>query len=153
MEPVRIPITQEMHRKRKMVVVVGVVVALISLSVFFALSLDSVATTNVMGVQVHLEYAGNSSGYLGPAVQNYTWNFKTLTPDETFHFHFKLTNHGSAPCVVSIDGIGNGGFKLLSSSPSMPLQIAGGSTQTVVLTLSAPSNGYVGELQIFLSAS
>jgi hypothetical protein len=153
MEPVRIPITEEKHRNRRRVVAVSVVVIVVSMSVFFALSLNSVATTNVMGVQVHIEYLGNSSGYFGPVVQNFTWNFKTLTPGESFHFSFELTNRGSATHVVRFLGTGSGGFDLISSTPASPFSISSNSSQNILLTIEPPSQGFVGDLQIYLSAS
>lgn len=153
MEPVKIPITEEKHRNRRRVVAVGIVVIIISMSVFFALSLNSVATTNVLGVQVHIEYLGNTSGYLGPAVQNFSWNFKTLTPGESFHFYLELKNRGNATHIVKLLGTGSGNFDIVSSTPATPFSISGDSSQSILLTLKPPDQGYVGELQIYLSAN
>lgn len=153
MEPVRIPVTEELHKNRRRVVIVSVVVAIITFSVFLGLSLNTVGTVNVMGIQVHIDYAGTQQGYFGNALQNFTWNVKTLDAGETFHFTFPISNSVNASKMIESISISTAGFTLLKSSISLPMQIGSHSTQTITLTIRSPNHGYVGTVEINILAS
>ncbi|MGC8562008.1 MAG: hypothetical protein ACP5UZ_01825 [Thermoplasmata archaeon] len=153
MEPVRIPITDQLHRNRRRVVIVSVVVSIITISVFLGLSLNTVGTVNVMGVQVHIDYMGTSQGYFGSTIQNYTWNVKTLYAGEIFHFSLPIYNSANSTMTIGSVSLSTSGFTLLGSSESVPLQIGAHSSHTIVLTIKSPNYGYVGTVDINILAT
>lgn len=153
MEPVRIPATDELHRNRRRVAIVSVVVVLITVSVFLGLSLNSVGTVNVMGVQVHILYSAPSSSYFGKSIQNFTSNFRTMESGRSFHFAFDVTNYGSVPHTITSVSSGTGGFNLISMNDHLPITINGSSSQRLVITFQLPQHNYAGDLVIDISAS
>ncbi|MEM0134662.1 MAG: hypothetical protein QXU18_05460 [Thermoplasmatales archaeon] len=153
MEPVRIPVTEQLHKGRRRVVVVSIVVTIVTVSVFLGLSLNTVATVNVMGVEVHVHYAGIQQGYFGNAFQNFTWNVKTLDAGEIFHFTLTITNSANSIHSIQSIVISTVGFSLLSSGVKSPFNVAPHSTQELVLTIKSPNYGYVGTIVINILAS
>ncbi|MDA8054649.1 MAG: hypothetical protein M0Z77_03225 [Thermoplasmatales archaeon] len=152
MEPVRIPITPELHKNRKKIVAIGTVVTIITVSIFLGLSLNTDATINVMGVEVHFEYAGSQSGYFGSPVQNYTWNFKTLDSGEIFHFTLVVNNYANVSHSINSITLSHSGFTLLSVNYPSPILIKPHSGQTLELTIQAPSHEYVGKVSVNILA-
>ena len=153
MIPVRIPVTEELHRNRKRVVIVAVVVSIIVISVFLGLSLNTVGTVNVVGIEVHINYTGNQQGYFGNVYQNFTWNVKTLNAGEEFHFSLPISNYANATRTIDSITVSTGGFTLTGSSGPLPIQIGAHSTQTITLTIKSPNYGYVGPVEINILAS
>lgn len=152
-EPVVIPITRELHRNRRKVVVVSFAVILVSVSVFLGLSLNSEATINVMGIQVQISYPATSQKVLGNDVQNFSWNFKTLSSGEDFHFSFQITNHGNVSDTIHWIGIANdtNGFEILSMTEPVPMNVEPHSTINLTLTIKAPNHDFAGILVILIS--
>ena len=153
MEPVRIPVTEELHKNRRRAVIVSVVVSIITVSVFLGLSLNTVGTVNVMGIQVHIDYAGTQQGYFGNMYQNFTWNVKTLNAGETFHFTLPISNSANSTRMIESFSISTGGFTLLGTSAPLPAQMGAHSTQTITLTIKTPNHGYAGSVVINILAS
>lgn len=153
MEPVRIPITEVLHKNRRMIAVVSTIVIIVTVSVFLGLSLNSASTINVMGVEVQIHYTGTNTGCFGNAEQNFTWNVKTLSSGEVFHFSLKLTNHGNTTHAVESLSLRSGSFHLVSLSEPTPAPIAAHASQTIVLTIMAPEHSYVGTIQVNIMAN
>ncbi len=153
MEPVRIPITNELHKNRKRIVAVSLAVIIVTVSVFLGLSLNSVSTINVMGIRVQFVTLGSQSGeFQEVTTHNYTWNFKSLNPQQDFRFSLRIPVSGY---FVNTSGesvkVETSGFELvaLASSP-MPLSIGPYSNQLITMTIQAPSHDFAGEVEILV---
>jgi hypothetical protein len=153
MEPVKLAVSDEFKKKRKQMIIVTAVAVIISASVYFSAQMDTGRTVNVFSVELHINYAGGTSGYLGSDVQYLTANFKTLQAGNVYTYTITLTNLGTTLHTVDSIYSTSQGFTVVSANPSLPLTLQPGSSQKITLQIQLPAYNYSGNLNLTLNTS
>ncbi|MEM0156148.1 MAG: hypothetical protein QW597_06090 [Thermoplasmataceae archaeon] len=153
MEPVKLAVGDDFRKKRKQMIFVAAVAVIISTSVFFSTQMDTGRTVNVFLVDLHIDYAGGTSGYLGPDVQYVTANFETLQAGNVHTFTVTLSNHGTTTHTVSGLSSATQGFSVVSINPDIPITLQPGSSQKMTIQVQLPDYNYSGNLNLTLVTS
>jgi len=131
------------------VIIVIIVMAYIEVSSY---NTPPPPTVNVTAVDLTIQYTGLTSGYLGPTSQSLN-GFTTVAGSQ---FTYSITFTSSATLLThNINNIyvNTPGFTIDSISPNLPYSFSPGSTFTITIIITVPSNSYTGVLNLVVSTS
>jgi cytoskeletal protein RodZ len=141
--------------RKKTWIVVGIVVAVVII-VIAVIAVSMVNHTspmvNVTAVDLTIQYTGSTSGYLGPTSQS----LNGFTTSAGSQFTYSIPFNSSATILThNINNIyvNTPGFTIDSISPNLPYSFSPGSTFTITIIMTVPSNSYTGVLNLVVSTS
>ena len=110
-------------------------------------------TVTITGVNLEIEYTGDTGGYFGPSSQSLGGTL-SVTAGSTITETFTLTSNAILfTHSINQVTVGTPGFTLLSVSPSLPYSVGPGGSVTITVVIQTPNTNYVGTLNIVLLTS
>jgi hypothetical protein len=140
-------------RKKTWIVVGSIIAVVIIVVVIIAASMvNNMSMVNVTAVDLTIQYTGLTSGYLGPTSQSL--NGFTTGAGSQFTYSIQFTSSATF-LTHNINNIyvNTPGFTIDSISPNLPYSFSPGSTFTITIIITVPSNSYTGVLNLVVSTS
>ena len=129
--------------RRRLYIGIGVVVAIVVI-VLGAYGLGVGTAVKVTGENFAIDYAGTSSGYFGTSPLTFSVTYSYTTGAD---IAFNLTVTNSAKVLHNVTSITLASpFTLVSTSPSLPVNVSAGGSTSVVILATLPSSSGTYEL-------